>query len=49
MCSYHESNVTYSVNDISDNTYSYTVDGVENDYTCSLDDTGYPIAPSTES
>ena len=39
----------YRVNDISDNTYTYTVDGVKTDYTCSLDDDGYPIAPSTES
>ena len=44
-----EGNVTYSVNDISEETYKYTVDGVETDYTCSLDDDGYPIAPSTES
>ena len=36
-------------NDISEETYKYTVDGVETDYTCSLDDDGYPIAPSTES
>ena len=44
-----EGNVTYSVNDISEETYKYTVDGVKTDYTCSLDDDGYPIAPSTES
>ena len=39
----------YSVNDISTKIYTYTIDDVKTDYTPSLDDDGYPIAPSTES